>query len=93
MCHCDWTSAAQTIVTNVTTFTNFFGNIESWTNIMTQATLTTNAASTNYYPILGTFLVLSNSSYSLTYNPNQQFNRGVLITNTGGMQITLIYNK
>lgn len=75
----------------VTTYTNFFGNIENWTNTTTVTLYTTNSVVTNNYPVLGTFLLVSNVPQTITYSSSQPFVRGVLITNTAPVTILFQY--
>ena len=75
----------------VTTYTNFFGVVESWTNKVIGYATNTVAASTNNYPYVLNLVVPANTTQIFTPDGVVQFMRGVLVTNSTNANITLDY--
>lgn len=85
-----YTNASVTNYTATYTYTNLTGTTNSYTySATTNATGTVNAAA-KVYPILGMWTAPSNTTVTLTFD-NLYFNRGLLLTNTGGGTFTVNY--
>jgi len=77
-------------VTNyITTYTNFFGTVNSFTNAALVDYSITNAATAYSYPNLLTVTAGTNSSVMIPYPQTFNFRNGVYATNTGSGSLTL----
>lgn len=78
----------------VTTWTNYYGKVNSFTNIAQIDYTNTVAAITNYYPLRIAGNIATNSSLQFN-NVNYYFGNGVWVTNTGvgSVTITVTYEK
>ena len=82
------TNAAYTSATRyftngyVTTWTNYYGATNTFTNIVMVSALTTNVAASNALSAMFTLTAPTNLSAQFE-NLNANFNRGIMVTNTG----------
>lgn len=86
-----YVSYSQVSTNQTTTYTNFFGNVETWTNTVLLTIATTNSSISNAYPRLGVWVVQSNVQQQIYFPVNQQFVRGILVTNDGPVNVTIQY--
>lgn len=75
----------------VTTFTNFFGVVQTATNYVITTTTNSVSASTNSYPVIGTWVIPANSTVYYTPESMLRINNGLLVTNQAAIAITSDY--
>jgi len=78
---------------NVVTYTNFFGLTNSWTNSALISYSITNSAATNPYTIIQTFVINSNATAISQFTQPVFVPNGLLVTNVGGVVITVEYER
>ena len=77
----------------VTTWIDIGGNTNSWTNSVVSSTLTTNAASTNFYPVAYSVLVNTNTTLQVDFTTPIRFQNGLHLSNSAALGITAVYAK
>lgn len=90
-----YTNAAITAYTATVTYTNTFGTTNTGTYTYTAVTnaLTRNAGNTTRtYPVVWAGTISSNNVVTLNFS-GMSFNRGLLLTNTGGGTFTVTYSS
>lgn len=72
----------------VTEWIDVFGNTNSITNQVLSSTLTTNAASTNFYPLAYSVLVNTNTTLQVDFTTPLFFQNGLHLSNNATLGIT-----
>lgn len=95
-----WTNAAYNTRTLtgptsvVTTYTNVFGAVETWTNsVLSTTTATVAASATNAWPGLVVLSVPASSTTTYTPSSSVYALRGLLVTNTQTISLTVDYSR
>lgn len=92
-----YTAGAYTLISRtgptnvVTTFTNFFGVVQTYTNYAITTVTNSVGASTNSFPVIGTFVIPANSTTFYTPESTLKINNGLLVTNQAAITVTVDY--
>lgn len=89
-----YTTTGRTNGTYSQIYTNFFGNL--WTNYFSNSWISytiTNAANTNFYTTVWSTLVASNTTATFEPPSGTRVNRGLVLTNSSGVVVTVDYSQ